>query len=167
MMIFRFRMVAVLFGLMAGLLWTGSLLAQEPVTDNDVNDVAKDLFCPVCENVPLDVCPTQACADWREVIRGQLAEGQSKRQIIDYFALQYGDRVRAKPAQQGFSLAVWLLPVLAVFAGAFYFSRYLRGLKQNTAVVAPVKTVKPVANANRPVTEEYLARVEEELKKLK
>jgi len=41
-------------------------LAQTPqppkVTDDAVNSVAKELYCPVCENIPLDVCPTQACA---------------------------------------------------------------------------------------------------------
>ena len=33
-----------------------------PVTDDEVNALAQELYCPVCENVPLDVCPTRACA---------------------------------------------------------------------------------------------------------
>ena len=33
----------------------------QPPTDDDVNAVAKQLYCPVCENTPIDVCPTQAC----------------------------------------------------------------------------------------------------------
>ncbi len=37
-------------------------LAQgQPPTDDEVNRIAKQLYCPVCENTPLDVCPTQAC----------------------------------------------------------------------------------------------------------
>ena len=40
----------------------------EGPTDDEVNAIAKRLYCPVCENVPLDVCPTQACAQWRELI---------------------------------------------------------------------------------------------------
>ncbi|MFN2293577.1 MAG: cytochrome c-type biogenesis protein CcmH, partial [Candidatus Promineifilaceae bacterium] len=51
-----------------------SVLAQDDsqdrtVTDDEVNEVARDVYCPVCENTPLDVCQTQACADWRELIR--------------------------------------------------------------------------------------------------
>ena len=30
-------------------------------TDDAVNKIAKQLYCPVCENTPLDVCPTEAC----------------------------------------------------------------------------------------------------------
>ena len=44
----------------------GAAFAQEatpiPVTDDQVNAIAHDLYCPVCENTPLDVCGTQACA---------------------------------------------------------------------------------------------------------
>ncbi|MFN3309334.1 MAG: hypothetical protein ACK44E_09010, partial [Anaerolineales bacterium] len=31
------------------------------ISDDEVNAIAKYLYCPVCENVPLDVCGTQAC----------------------------------------------------------------------------------------------------------
>ena len=44
------------------LLATPALAQDAPVTDDEVNEVARDLYCPVCENTPLDVCPTQACA---------------------------------------------------------------------------------------------------------
>ena len=35
-------------------------------TDDEVNAIARQLYCPVCENTPLDVCPTDACKEWRE-----------------------------------------------------------------------------------------------------
>jgi cytochrome c-type biogenesis protein CcmH/NrfF len=47
-------------------------------SDDQVNAIAKQLYCPVCENTPLDVCPTDACKEWREEIRGMLAEGKRK-----------------------------------------------------------------------------------------
>ena len=78
------------------------LLAQDSVvTDDEVNEVAKDVYCPVCESTPLDVCATQACADWRELIRTKLGEGQSKEEIFDYFGRQYGDGVLGKSAATG------------------------------------------------------------------
>ena len=30
---------------------------KKVVTDDDVNAIAKELYCPVCESTPLDVCP--------------------------------------------------------------------------------------------------------------
>ena len=62
--------------ILAGL-GSGVVSAQGPTpTDDDVNRIAKQLFCPVCENTPLDVCPTEACRQWRELIRQMLSEGK-------------------------------------------------------------------------------------------
>ena len=85
-------------------------------SDDQVNAVAKQLYCPVCENIPLDVCPTQACAQWRDLIRQKLAEGQTKEQIKQYFAAQYGDRVLAEPPRQGLNWLVWARPDTALTA---------------------------------------------------
>ena len=32
-------------------------------TDDDVNKIAKQLYCPVCESTPLDVCPTEGATN--------------------------------------------------------------------------------------------------------
>ena len=69
------------------LIWAKQVYAQTPMpSDDDVNAVARQLFCPVCENTPLDVCATQACAQWRELIRTKLAQGWTADQIKEYFA---------------------------------------------------------------------------------
>ena len=61
-------------------------LAQAPTpTDDEVNRIAQQLYCPVCENTPLDVCPTEACRQWRDLIRQQLSEGWTEEQIQQYF----------------------------------------------------------------------------------
>src|SRR5512138_3939840 len=74
------------------------VLAQDTFpTDDDVNKIAKQLYCPVCESTPLDVCPTEACRQWREVIRTMLTEGKSEAEIKQYFAEQYGVRVLNVP----------------------------------------------------------------------
>ena len=74
-------------------------------TDDDVNAIAKQLYCPVCENTPLDVCPTEACRQWRELIRQMLAEGKTEQEIKDYFVANYGARVLSEPPRAGFN---WL-----------------------------------------------------------
>src|SRR5512139_417847 len=59
--------------------------AQGPTpTDDEVNRIAKQLYCPVCESTPLDVCPTEACRQWRDLIRTMLAEGKSEAEIKQY-----------------------------------------------------------------------------------
>ncbi|MCA9906431.1 MAG: cytochrome c-type biogenesis protein CcmH, partial [Anaerolineae bacterium] len=68
--------------------------AQEStITDDQVNDVASEMYCPVCENIPLDACQTQACAEWREEIRDMLGEGYTPDEVKVDFVRRFGDRV--------------------------------------------------------------------------
>src|SRR5262249_17757760 len=74
------------------------VFAQAPTpSDDQVNKIAKQLYCPVCENTPLDVCPTEACHQWRELIRSMLADGKSEAEIKQYFVNYYGARVLNEP----------------------------------------------------------------------
>jgi cytochrome c-type biogenesis protein CcmH len=136
----------------------GRAAAQAPTpSDDDVNAIAKQLYCPVCENVPLDVCPTQACAQWRQVIRDKLAQGWGEAQIKQHFVDQYGVRVLAAPPASGFSWLAYLLPPLAMAAGAVLLWRALRSWR----AAAPPAGVEDPLTADDP----YLARVEEEVRR--
>ena len=150
-------------------------VAQEPtrlVSDDEVNAVAKELYCPICESTPLDVCATQACADWREVIRTKLAEGQSAEDIKAYFELQYGPQALAEPPRSGFSLAVWILPVIAVVIGAFFFFRYVRSLRADTEATVTAspdggaQMLKASPAEELPSEDDYRARIESELREM-
>src|SRR3990172_9245563 len=99
-----------------------------PVSDDQVNAIAKKMYCPVCENIPLDVCPTQACIQWRATIREKLQQGWSEQKILDYFVEQYGERVLAQPSTRGLNVLVWTIPPLALAGGALFFWRFLRGM---------------------------------------
>lgn len=125
--------------------------AQEPVTtpepsavvdtsmvsDDAVNAVAASLYCPVCENIPLDVCPTAACIQWREEIRIQLAEGQTEQQVIANFVNRYGDRVVGVPEDpllRGLSLITpWLIGAVVLVAGVSILIRWRRGQRGTLA----------------------------------
>jgi cytochrome c-type biogenesis protein CcmH len=130
----------------------------KPVTDDQVNAVAKQLFCPICENIPLDVCPTQACAQWRDTIRDKLSQGWSEDKIKDYFVQQYGERVLAKPRTTGLSLYVWIIPPAAILIAALFFVFYMRNARMKAAA-APV-TASPENEAD-----DYAKKLEKELAK--
>ena len=96
------------------------------VTDDDVNAIAEQLYCPVCDNIPLDVCGTQACADWRDEIRRMLEQGHTEEEIKTYFADRYGRRVLATPDARGIDIVVWVLPPAGVLVGVVILVVVLR-----------------------------------------
>jgi cytochrome c-type biogenesis protein CcmH len=132
-----------------------TVAAQEPTpSDDEVNAVARKLYCPVCENVPLDVCPTEACSDWREQIREKLAAGWTEEEIDAYFAAQYGDRVLAQPPRQGFNWLAYLVPLVLMLLGAAVVGRILWAARRSSSMLTA-----PMAE------DEHLAEIEAALRK--
>ncbi|HSM55769.1 MAG TPA: cytochrome c-type biogenesis protein [Candidatus Sulfomarinibacteraceae bacterium] len=140
------------------------------VTDDEVNAIARDLYCPVCENTPLDACPTQACQDWRDEIRTQLRQGRSEAEIQQYFVDRYGAQVLSAPPREGFNWLIWILPVVAVAGGALVFGLYLRSIRtspssgdspDDTFDVAQGGAQKPPP---APAEDDYISRVEKEVR---
>ncbi len=156
------RIFLVFFLLVLSILGSGAVLAQETVpSDDEVNAIAKQLYCPVCENIPLDVCPTQACAQWRELIREKLAEGWSEDQIKAYFVEQYGDRVLGTPPARGLNWLVYVLPPLVILGGAFILYRALQSWR--TPLPETTRDVPSDALEKTPA-DDYIAQLEEELR---
>ena len=130
-------------------------------SDDEVNAIAKQMFCPVCENIPLDVCGTQACAQWREQIREKLAEGWTEEEIKDYFVLLYGDRVLSAPPRRGLNWLIYVLPPIAFGVGAYILYRGLRNWQKPISEV--VESVEPLEDKRE--QDDYVSQLEEELRK--
>jgi cytochrome c-type biogenesis protein CcmH len=155
-----------LFGLALALAWTSLAFAQDPtpmppISDDQVNVIASQMYCPVCENTPLDVCPTQACAEWRELIREKLAEGWTEAQIKQYFVDRFGDRVLAAPPARGLNWLVYVIPPIAILLGVFLLYRALRAMRQPVSAAQDDAPLTLASNSN----DVYAARLEEELRK--
>jgi cytochrome c-type biogenesis protein CcmH len=159
-------LLSYLLTLVMGVTVVGVVSAQQPTpSDDQVNEIAKQLYCPVCENIPLDVCPTSACAQWRELIRQKLADGWNEQQIKDYFVLQYGDRVLGTPPPKGINWLVYLVPPIAILAGVYILFRAFRSWKRpiQSDNLQPNSSEAP--QSTDPAQDEYINRLEEEVRK--
>jgi cytochrome c-type biogenesis protein CcmH len=159
------RIAIVLTALAASLWLFTSAHAQDggdpPPTDDEVNAIARQLYCPVCPNTPLDVCETKACQDWRAQIRAQLQDGWSEEDIMDYFVEQYGERVLAEPKKTGFTSLVWILPVATAGIGLAALIRVIRRWIRRAA-----DSPEPDPRALVLMDEELVAQVERELEEM-
>ena len=163
----RLFWIATLILVLTGL-FTASVIAQGSTpTDDEVNAIAKDLFCPVCENTPLDVCPTDACKEWREEIRSMLADGKSEAEIKQHFVDYYGARVLSEPPRTGFNWLVYVVPPIIIVAGAFVLFRAFRAWSQPSESnnIPEGEAGSDEEEASPSSDDEYIARMEEELKK--
>lgn len=131
------------------------------VTPNEVNEVAKELWCPLCNGVRLDACELKACEQMRDMIAEQLAEGWNKEQIKNYFIEQYGPQVLGAPPLEGFNWLAWILPFVALAAGGVFLWRTM----QRMVASPPQEATIPKEETLPSVTDAYSRRLEEELKR--
>ena len=138
---------------------TGYAGAGRGISDNAVNAVAEKMYCPVCENIPLDECQTRACIEWKEEIRLQLAEGKDEAAVIDSFVGRFGDQVVGIPQDPVLRGLTVLTPILALFLaialGAYTFSRF--GAHRRLSINDEVDLSATVAD------DVYRQRLEEDL----
>ena len=145
---------------------TKVVFAQDPTpSDDQVNEIARQLYCPVCENTPLDVCPTEACRQWRALIRQMISEGRTEDEIKQYFVENYGARVLGAPPATGLNWLVYIIPPVIILAGALFL---LRALKEWTKpATTSAGSGSALSDIESTPKDDYVARLEDELKKRK
>ncbi len=133
------------------------------VTDNDVIEVAERMYCPVCENIPLDECQTTACLEWKDEIAAQLSDGRTPQQVIDSFVARFGDHVVGVPQDPLIRALTFIMPALATLlalgVGLHTFRRFARS-KQLSLEREP-------AAAGALSDENYRQRLEADLRALR
>lgn len=162
--------ILILVAILLSLFTVSAVFAQDgggDISDDEVNYIAGQLFCPVCENTPLDVCETQACKQWRELIRLKLSEGWTEKEIKQYFVDNYGARVLSAPPAKGFSLLVYFVPPAIILIGIVVLFRAFNQWKATKAENDALETEasqNSASEAGNP-DDDYIARLEEEMRK--
>lgn len=152
-------LAALLLGLGA-FLSSGRGRAYTPAAD----DVARTVVCQCGCNLVLYNCNHIGCPpkeDMYSSIETQLKRGASPQAIVASFVAEYGETALAAPTKEGFNLTAWLLPFLAILAGAGVIYLALR-----TWVGAAVPASIPLVSQGRRDDSEYRRRVEADLKRL-
>jgi cytochrome c-type biogenesis protein CcmH len=93
----------------------GALAATCPQTS--VADIEDEVMCPVCKT-PLGLAQEAPQADrQRAFILARVERCESKQQIKAALAAEFGDEVLAVPEDEGFDLAAYVVPGVALVAG--------------------------------------------------
>lgn len=97
--------------------------------EDQIAEISGELMCPVCEGQSVAESNAQLARDMRAIIKTKLLEGHSKEEILDYFVSSYGETILASPPPRGFSVILWLLPVLSVLIGGAIILRTVYSYK--------------------------------------
>ncbi|MDE0159843.1 MAG: cytochrome c-type biogenesis protein CcmH [Candidatus Dadabacteria bacterium] len=116
-------------GLFLSLAFFIALQVDADTLEDQIAEISGELMCPVCEGQSVAESNAQLARDMRAVIKTKLLEGKSKEEIIDYFVSSYGETILASPPPKGFSVILWLLPVLSVLIGAAIILRTIYSYK--------------------------------------
>ncbi len=114
-------LVALALVLALALVWGVTLFraAQPKSLDQRAYEVATQLQCPICNGESVADSPSGLASEMRGLIRQKLSQGETEQQVIQYFESRYGDTILESPPAQGFTLMIWLPPVIMLALGAY------------------------------------------------
>jgi cytochrome c-type biogenesis protein CcmH len=96
---------------------TPVLAAGQPDLDAKVRALARQLRCPVCQNLSVADSSSELARDMRELIRAELKAGKTPEEVKAYFVSKYGEWILLSPRPRGLTLLLWLGPFAGALAG--------------------------------------------------
>jgi cytochrome c-type biogenesis protein CcmH len=100
--------------------------AADPVLEERVMNLSKELRCLVCQNETLADSRADLAVDLRGQIREQMKAGKSDKEIVAYLTQRYGKFILYNPPIDPTTYLLWFGPFVLLLAGLFVLFRYLK-----------------------------------------
>jgi len=91
--------------------------------------------CPFCNGESLKESQSSVAAEYRALIAERIAAGLTDEEIIDEFAARFGDSYILDTSTTGWSIALWIVPILAISLGASVVTWMYRSARRRSEVV--------------------------------
>jgi len=101
-------------------------VADDPVLEQRLMRLAKELRCLVCQNESLADSHAELATDLRDQIRDQMRAGRSDEQIKSWLTQRYGDFVLYRTPVKATTAMLWFGPFALLLAGLAGLVFYLR-----------------------------------------
>ena len=88
--------------------------------------LASELRCPVCQGNSIQDSPSELAQQMRSLVRDQLRSGKTPDEVRAYFVDKYGEWILLAPKAEGFNLVVYIIPFVAILAGALIVWRTVK-----------------------------------------
>jgi cytochrome c-type biogenesis protein CcmH len=101
-------------------------MSADPVLEERVMKLSKELRCLVCQNETLADSRADLAEDLRNQIREQMKAGKSDKEIIAYLTTRYGKFILYNPPIDPTTYFLWFGPFILLLAGLFILFRYVK-----------------------------------------
>ena len=92
---------------------------SDPAMESRARNLQRQLRCLVCQGESIDESGASLAGEMRQMVRQQMAEGRSDRQIEDFLTARYGNFVLMQPPLESDTYFLWAAPFLVLIgAGA-------------------------------------------------
>jgi cytochrome c-type biogenesis protein CcmH len=99
--------------LVVALVLGSGLLTSSPPTDAQRAAAIESVVrCPTCEDLSVAQSTAPTAVAVRAAVTQQIVEGRSDQQVESYLVDRYGSSIVLDPPARGWSLVVWLLPLV-------------------------------------------------------
>src|SRR4029078_5326782 len=99
---------------------------DDPVIENRLNNLAKELRCLVCQNETLADSRAGLAEDLRREIREQMKAGKSDKEIIGFLTARYGALLLYRPRVTPTTYLLWFGPFILLGSGLVFLYRQLK-----------------------------------------
>jgi len=103
-------------------------------TEDRIGSLSSAIRCPFCNGESLADSQASVAADYRALIAERVEAGATDEEIMDEFAENFGDSFILDTSTSAWSIALWLVPVLALLAGGAAVLVIKRGASDRESV---------------------------------
>jgi len=90
---------------------------ENPSHEIRARNISKNIRCVVCQNQSIDESSATLARDLRILIRKQITDGYTDKEIYDYLTVRYGDFILLNPPFKKSTLILWFAPLIFLFLG--------------------------------------------------
>ena len=100
--------------------------ADDPVLEERVLNLARELRCLVCQNETLADSRADLAVDLRNQIREQMKAGKTDKEIIAFMTDRYGKFILFRPPVDPTTYLLWFGPFVLLLGGLIVLFRYVK-----------------------------------------
>jgi cytochrome c-type biogenesis protein CcmH len=98
------------------LIGSGVFSSTPPTNAQRAAAIESDIRCPSCEDLSVAVSSAPTAVTVRSTVSHLVDQGQTDQQIEEYLVARYGSTIVLDPPTHGWSILVWVLPVVGGLA---------------------------------------------------